>query len=145
MPYAATRYLDTIRDEEFTADVDQPHTFNVYGSYRISDRTNVSGRFRVGSNVPLVGYLRQTNDRFLLTSTRNELRLPSYSRLDLRATRTYEVAEGRLSLFVEVINLYNRRNVRARSIRLNQRRMEAFNVTEEMFPILPSIGFMVEF
>ena len=85
------------------------------------------------------------NDRYFLTSTRNELRLPSYSRLDLRATRTYAVAEGRLSLFVEVINLYNRRNVRARSIRLNQRRMEAFNVTEEMFPILPSVGIMVEF
>ena len=98
-----------------------------------------------GSNVPLVGYLRETNDRFFLTSTRNGLRLPSYSRLDLRATRTYAVAEGRLSLFVEVINLYNRRNVRARSLRLNQRRMEAFNVTEEMFPILPSIGMMVEF
>ena len=143
--YAATRYVDTIRDEEFIADVDQRHTFNVYGSYRINDRTNVSGRFRVGSNVPLVGYLRETNDRYFLTSTRNALRLPSYSRLDLRATRTYAVAEGRLSLFVEVINLYNRRNVRARSLRLNQRRMEAFNVTEEMFPILPSIGMMVEF
>jgi hypothetical protein len=143
--YAATDYLDTIRDEEFIADVDQRHTFNVYGSYRISDRTNVSGRFRAGSNVPLVGYLRQNSDRYFLTSTRNELRLPSYSRLDLRATRTYEVAEGRLSLFVEVINLYNRRNLRARSIRLNQRRMEAFNVTEEMFPILPSVGIMVEF
>jgi hypothetical protein len=143
--YADTRYLDTIRDEEFTADVDQRHTFNLYGSYRISDRTNVSGRFRVGSNVPLVGYLRQTADRYFLTSTRNALRLPSYSRLDVRATRTYAVADGRLSLFVEVINLYNRRNVRARSLRLNQRRMEAFNVTEEMFPILPSVGIMVEF
>ena len=143
--YAATNYLDTIRDEEFIADVDQRHTFNVYGSYRINDRTNVSGRFRAGSNVPLIGYLRENNARFFLTSTRNELRLPSYSRLDLRATRTYEVAEGRLSLFVEVINLYNRRNLRARSIRLNSRRMEAFNVTEEMFPILPSVGIMVEF
>jgi TonB dependent receptor/TonB-dependent Receptor Plug Domain/CarboxypepD_reg-like domain len=143
--YAATRYMDTIRDEEFIADVDQRHTFNVYGSYRISDRTNVSGRFRAGSNVPLVGYLRQNSDRYFLTSMRNELRLPTYSRLDLRATRTYEVAEGRLSLFVEVINLYNRRNLRARSIRLNSRRMEAFNVTEEMFPILPSVGVMVEF
>ena len=143
--YAATHYVDTIRDEEFIADVDQRHTFNVYGSYRITDRTNVSGRFRAGSNVPLVGYLRENADCFFLSTTRNELRLPSYSRLDLRATRTYAVAEGRLSLFVEVINLYNRRNFRARSIGLNARRMEAFHVTEEMFPILPSVGIMVEF
>jgi hypothetical protein len=143
--YADTQYLDTIRDEAFIADVDQRHTFNVYGSYRINDRTNVSGRFRAGSNVPLVGYLRENANRFFLTSTRNELRLPTFTRLDLRATRTYEVAEGRLSLFVEVINVYNRRNVRARSLRLNSRRMEAFNVTEEMFPILPSVGIMVEF
>jgi outer membrane receptor for ferrienterochelin and colicin len=143
--YAATRYLDTIRDEAYIADVDQRHTFNVYGSYRINDRTNVAGRFRVGSNVPLAGYLRYSDDRYFVSSMRNELRLPSYSRLDLRATRTYTVADGRLSLFAEVINIYNRRNVRARSFRFNQRRMEAFNVTEEMFPILPSVGIMVEF
>ena len=111
--YAATDYLDTIRDEEFIADVDQRHTFNVYGSYRISDRTNVSAASASAPTFRWSAICGRTNERYFLTSTRNALRLPSYSRLDLRATRTYAVAEGRLSLFVEVINLYNRRNVRA--------------------------------
>lgn len=145
--YASTRYRDPVRGETFVSDVDQRHTLNLYGSYRLNDRTNIAGRFRVGSNGPLVGYYREDAGRFFLSDARNALRLPTYSRLDLRATRTYDVPGGRFTLFAEVINLYNRRNVRARSARIapSSRRFEAFNVNEEMFPIIPSLGMTVEF
>lgn len=143
--YAATRYQDSMTGEAFISDVDQRHTLNVYGSYRFSDRTNVSGRVRVGSNAPLVGYYERVGERLFLSDTRNALRLPTYSRMDLRAARTYTIAGGRLTLFVEVINVFNRRNVRAKTGDISFRRLEVFDVTEPMFPIIPSAGVTVEF
>ena len=40
------------------------------------------------------------------------MRLPSYSRVDLRANRTFNWSRKRLTLFAEVINVLNRDNVR---------------------------------
>ena len=84
--------------------------------------------------------------RYFITAERNLTRLPFYSRLDLRGNRTFDVAGGRLTLFVEIINVWNRRNLRGREaygITFGSR--EAFGVTEKLFPIVPSAGFLLEF
>jgi hypothetical protein len=143
--YAATDYRDFYTGETFAGDADQRHTLNVYGSYRLSDRMNVSTRFRAGSNVPITGYYTNTGDRLFLSTTRNAVRLPAYSRLDLRGARTYAVSGGRLTLFVEVLNALNQGNVRATWPRINTRTLETTRVLERMFPILPSAGVSVEF
>ena len=87
---------------------------NVYAHYRLTSRTSVSARFRAATNTPLVGYYRQVGAVSVLGDERNRTRLPFYSRLDLRGNRTFDVAGGRLTLFVEIINAYNRRNLRGR-------------------------------
>jgi hypothetical protein len=144
--YANTRYTDVETGETFVGDFDQRHTFNAYGSYRLSDRTSLSARFRYGSNTPLVGYYyREASGLYFLGSERNTTRLPIYSRLDLRADRTFQVSQGRLTLFVEVINLYNRRNLRAHSAFVDPFTLLVDGVTEKLFPIIPSIGMTVEF
>src|SRR4029077_11533549 len=42
--YGVARYDDTLTGESFWSDLDQRHTVNVYGSYRLSDRASVSAR-----------------------------------------------------------------------------------------------------
>jgi hypothetical protein len=144
--YANTRYTDDVTHESFVGDFDQRHTFNAYGSYRLSDRTSLSARFRYGSNTPLVGYYyREASGLSFLGAERNTTRLPTYSRLDVRADRTFQVSQGRLTLFVEVINLYNRRNLRAHSAFVDPFTLVVDGVTEKLFPIIPSIGMTVEF
>jgi outer membrane receptor for ferrienterochelin and colicin len=144
--YANTQYTDTLRGETFVGDFDQRHTFNAYGSYRLSDRTSVSARFRYGSNTPLTGYYYQeSTGLYFLGDERNTTRLPTYSRLDLRANRMFQVAQGRLTLFVEVINLYNRRNLRAHSSFVDPFTLLVDGVTEKLFPIIPSVGMTLEF
>jgi len=144
--YADTHYTDEITHESFVGDFDQRHTFNAYASYRLSDRTSISSRFRYGSNTPLVGYYyRESSGLYFLGDTRNTTRLPTYSRLDLRANRTFQISEGRLTLFVEVINVYNRRNLRAHSAFVDPYTLLVDGVTEKLFPIIPSIGMTVEF
>ena len=93
---------------------------NVYAHYRLSSRSSVSGRLRAATNTPLAGYYTELPDgRIFLGEERNRVRLPFYSRLDLRANRTFDVGRSRLTLHVEVVNVYNRRNERgARQPRL---------------------------
>ena len=158
--YAKHRYTDAGTGEQFDADVDQRHTLSVYGSYRVSHRSTVSAKLRYGSNYPLVGYLgEQRADGgasipplfggamplfYQLAEERNRLRLPAYTRLDIRADRTFSWASRRVILFAEVANTLNRRNVRNVPYDVD-RRGRVFSPTDSLMPIVPSAGFVVEF
>jgi hypothetical protein len=142
------RYHDTISGESFWGDFDQRHTVNLYGIYRVNDRLSLSARLRVGSNFPTVGYWAAgagTNFVGDASAGRNTLRVPSYSRLDARANRTFTWDQKRLTLFVEAINVYNRSNLRAALPSINRRTFEATGLFEHMIPLIPSVGLLLEF
>ena len=143
--YGRSRYDDASTGEAFFGDLDQRHTFNVYGFIRASDRVSFSTKARIGSNVPAPGYYRAVNDIVLLSETRNEMRLPAYARIDLRANRTFNWSRSRLTLFAEVINVLNRDNVRFNPPSINRFSLEVHNIFEQMVPILPSVGVLIEF
>jgi hypothetical protein len=139
-----TKYRDTERNEEFWGDYDQRHTINVFGQYRWSPRTSVSARFRYGSNYPLVGYFDGRDEAMYVGSTRNVLRVPVYSRLDVRANRSFDFTHGRMTLFAEVINVLNHENVRQDFHGFNAHLR--FNYPfEELFGVMPTVGVLIEF
>jgi hypothetical protein len=142
--WAHTQYDDTRTGESFDGDFDQRHTLNVFVQQRLSYRMNVSMKLRVGSNVPVVGYFEGTTDALRLGSERNRVRLPVYSRLDLRASRTFTFSRQRLTLFVEVVNTTARQNFGQSdgSIRPS---LEAVGYVEKLFPLVPSAGILIEF
>jgi hypothetical protein len=143
---ASTEYRDTIAAETFSADYDQRHTLNIYGVYRFSDRMSFSSRFRAGSNFPAPGYYESGGDgRYFLSTERNNLRVPVYTRLDIRANRTFTWQTRRLTVFIEALNLYNRMNVRAASPGINGNTFQVFGIFDSMFPRIPSAGFLLEF
>ncbi len=131
--------------ETYPADFDQRHTVNIYSSYRWSAKMSLSGRFRFGSNFPINGYFEPRGDHWTLSTERNQTRLPEYARLDLRADRAFTYRKRRLTLFVEVINVFNRDNFRARSGILNFATRDVLDITERVFPLLPSAGVLIEF
>jgi hypothetical protein len=151
------QYTDTRTGESFWADADQRHTLSLYGNYRVSSRSSVSARYRYGSNYPMVGYIGAPPPSlgpgplvdgrplyFGLTDQRNTLRLPAYSRLDLRADRAFNWSGRRIVLFVEVANVLNRENVRNASYFVD-RAGRVFDTMESLMPIVPSGGFVIEF
>ena len=144
--WARTHYRDWLTGETFDGDFDQRHTFNVFAQQRLSYRMTVSGKLRVGSNVPLVGYFEGTTvpDALKLFTLRNDVRLPMYARLDLRANRTFTFQRSRLTLFVEVMNVLARSNLRQTdgSIRLN---LDAVGFVDRLLPRVPSAGLLFEF
>jgi outer membrane receptor for ferrienterochelin and colicin len=95
--YSHTKHHDTVSDERFDADQDQRHTLNVFALQRLSYRMTVGAKLRIGSNFPLVGYFEQQDDLLFLSSERNRVRLPLYSRLDVRVNRTFTFSRSRTS------------------------------------------------
>ena len=131
--------------ETFPSDYDQRHTVNAYVAYRWGGRTSLSARMRYGSNFPIPGYFGQDANGYTLSSQRSGLRLPAYSRLDLRADRTFTYRKSRLTLFVEVVNATNHDNYRANSPGVNIGTRRVFGPMESLFPLLPVAGVLVEF
>jgi hypothetical protein len=139
------RYADRVTGESFYGEFDQRHTFNIYGSYRKSDRVSFSAKARVGSNVPAPGYFSDIGGLIFLSATRNDLRMPVYARVDLRANRTFNWSRSRLTLFAEIMNVLNRDNVRFVPPGVSVRSRTVRNIFEPMIPIVPSLGVLIEF
>jgi outer membrane receptor protein involved in Fe transport len=77
-------------------------------------------------------------------------RLPAYHRLDLRASRTTSVGRGRLTLFIDIQNLYDQENLRGLEIDSKtwaaqpDGRILATFKEEAWFGIMPSFGISWE-
>jgi hypothetical protein len=143
--FGHSRYSDLVSGEQFWGDLDQRHALNAYTSYRVSTRWNLGAKLRIGSNFPVPGYYRELDDTFFISDRRNEERLPVYARLDIRASRTFTWARGRLTLFGEVINVLDRDNVRSNPPSIDSRTWQARRLFETMIPIVPSAGILIEF
>ena len=111
----------------------------------MSDRLSFSARFRAGSNFPAAGYWTERDGNIYVGSERNTLRVPRYSRLDVRMNRTFTWERKRLTLFVEGLNVANRENVRAILPSVDRRTFQASRLFETMVPLVPSVGVLIEF
>jgi hypothetical protein len=149
-----TKYANTFTGEEFDGDYDQRHTLNLYGVYRFNDRMSFSTRFRAGSNFPAPGYYEsraistssgQEATLYFLSSARNNVRVPVYTRFDVRVNRTFAWRSTRLTLFAEALNAYDRENVRATEPGINGNTHQVFGLFDSMFPLIPSAGLLLEF
>jgi len=79
----------------------------------------------------------------------NDDRLPGYSRVDLRASRSVRMRSGRLNFFVDVLNLLNHANVsRVDHFDINVDRSGNVTTkrhTKSIVPLLPSFGIAWQF
>lgn len=95
----------------------------------------------------LPDWLGNKNAIALYPSTINSFNLPYYSRFDISLTYDIDYEGWSLSPYLQVFNLFNRKNVwfiqYKNEIKDNNVHQEIENVN--MFPILPSIGVSVKF
>jgi len=74
----------------------------------------------------------------------NGERLPDYHRLDARGTKSFGVGRGRVEVFVDVFNVYNRINLRGFAYhltRLGKSWVSKRTPGEQLLPRLPTLGF----
>jgi hypothetical protein len=131
---------------KFPADYDLRHSVTAFASYRLRPTVNVSGRAVYGSGLPARGFYEYRDGAYFLAENRNQVRLPHYQRTDLRVNKMFVHDAWKLSLFGEVINVFNRRNLRFTDLDSYDSRTGAARLAiDRMFPILPSAGLVVEF
>ena len=106
---------------------------------------NLSLRWSYGSNFPIPGYLTKVGSLYYLTTVRDQLRLPSYQRADFRVNKAWTLKRWRASLYGEVVNLTNRTNYLFDSFNgYTTSTHQAYITLDKMFPILPSVGLVLE-
>jgi TonB dependent receptor-like, beta-barrel/CarboxypepD_reg-like domain/TonB-dependent Receptor Plug Domain len=142
--YSRTQLTDSETGLRFVSDTDQRHTVNVYGSYRFTDTWDVSGAWRYGSGQPIPGFFRQLGSDYFVTDQRNLVRVPDYSRLDVRLSKAFLFKRWKLTLTGEVINLLNRDNVRYAGFDGFGSDGRVFGRLDRMLPLLPSAGVVIE-
>jgi hypothetical protein len=144
--FSYARERDGLEGTRYWSANDQRHIVNTYLSYRVTSSLNLSGRWSHGSGEPIPGFLTQSDGSYFLAPQRNQLRLPAYQRVDFRANRSFTYDVWKLTLYGEVINLTNRRNIRFLSFDgANATTNRAFITTERVFPIVPVAGITLEF
>jgi hypothetical protein len=142
--YGRATYAGTL-DADFAGPFDQRHLLTVAVTAHLGARWDASGTVRLASNWPYDGWFRGVGDRVLLSSERNDLRLPDYGRVDVRVRRRVTLPRGQLLLFGEVINVTNARNLRQVSASIDVRTAVVTRLSERQLPIIPAVGVAYEF
>jgi hypothetical protein len=144
--YGRAIVTDDVLGLKFPSDYDQRHTLNFYASRRIRPTVNVSGRFTYGSGMPFPAFYAVDSKGYLLSVDRNALRAPAYQRTDLRLNKAYVKRKVKTTLFGEIVNITNHKNRDFDSPGpydpTTGRTIPNFY---SMFPILPSVGMLLEF
>jgi hypothetical protein len=144
--YGRTRMRDGEARIAYPADQDQRHTVNIFASWRVRPTVNLSLKGLYGSGYPLPGFYRMQAGQYYLAESRNALRTDAYSRVDARINKAYVFVRWKLTLYGEVVNLLNRSNYRFDSFGgYNAKTGRATVALDRMFPIIPSIGVVLEF
>jgi len=136
--------LAKVRSASSHGDFDQRHTLNAFVQQRISYRMIVGAKLRLGSNFPIAGYFSGTPAALFVSGDRNRVRLPFYSRLDLRVARTFTFTRRRLTLFAEVMNALGRNNL-GQADGVVRASRKADNFVARLIPFVPSAGILIEF
>jgi hypothetical protein len=144
--YGRTVVRDGELNLQFPSDYDQRHTFNIYGSRRLRPTVNLSARFTYGSGMPFPGFYKVVDGGYALSVQRNGVRASAYQRTDLRLNKAFVKQKYTATLFGEIVNLTNHRNRDFDSpgpydVTIGR----TFPTFFSMFPILPSVGLVLEF
>lgn len=127
-------------------DFDQPVILDVVASYRLPAGFRIGARWRYVSGNPETPFITAIYDAdsdsyIALNGEYNSERLPSFHALDIRIDKDINFRRWKLTFYVDIQNVYNRKNPEST--------IYNFDYTEKEFlyslPILPNVGFKAQF
>jgi TonB family protein len=135
-------YQQTHPDSDVVATAfDQPHVLNAVASYKPGGGWEFGGRFQLASGRPDTPVIGATYDadsgRYVpIRGTARSIRTPMFLQLDARLEHDWLYERWSLGLYLDIINVTNRKNVEA--LQYDYRFRNSSPVTG--FPILPTLG-----
>ena len=129
---------------------DQTHVATLAATYRLTPtwEIGVKWQYRTGNPyTPVRGATLDTDPRngeliyIPNYAETNSGRLPSYHRLDMKVSKAFRFNSWEMSLFLELLNAYNRKNL------LDFSYSDDYTEKDEIyqFPIIPYLGITTEF
>ncbi|MGD0525251.1 MAG: TonB family protein [Polyangiaceae bacterium] len=126
---------------------DETHVLTVLGSYRIGRGWELGMRYRLSSGYMYTpnayGFYDENIGAYLPLSAypADGSRLPLFHSLDVRVDKTWAFGWGKLSAYLDILNIYNQGNVDGLTYDYNYTHMAYAND----LPIIPSLGMRVEY
>ncbi len=152
LDYAYAKTEDEISGEPVPRQIDQRHAVNLDANYHLGRNwdVNVAWRFHSGwRTTPISLEERPTGDGDTVLvpvlGPSNSERLPDYHRLDVRLSRRWPLTSGSLTAFIDVQNLYNRRNVAGFDLEIDEEAREIVAKEESWPGFFASAGITWEF
>lgn len=142
--YGVARLVDGQTGRTLPHDTDQRHSLSATASMAGPGRLRLGGALRLGSGLPATFSGPASRTMPGTVAPPAPRRLAPYARLDLRAEHPLDVRSGRLTLFLEAINVLNHTNVGLAGYR-PAAGGEVIGVTETLFPRLVTAGVRLEF
>jgi hypothetical protein len=153
LAYSWARAEDRLAGAWVPRPLDQPQTLALDLNVRLPKAWNLNLAWRAHTGWPTTPVTaRRVTDpddpeepRFAAVfGPLNSERFPPYHRLDLRASRRWELRAGRMTFFVDVQNLYDRRNLAGYSVQLDED-TGALSLEKQYWAgIFPSLGIAWE-
>ncbi len=141
--YSVSEVSDTAKT--FYAEEDTRHAFKAGLSYSLGPRWQFYCNFTWHSGNPYTP--RDTSNGALIPLAPNSKRLPNYHSLSVRVTRIWKGKITQTEAYLQVLNLYNRKNVHeyAHTLKKEDEEWVFMKSAEGLFPVLPTIGVNVRF
>ena len=151
--YVLSQADDEVQGRWVPRAVDQRHAMTFVASYRPKPHWSIGGSWQYHSGWPAtVTHFRgeRVGNSLWSVMTFGELngeRLPSYHRLDLRATRLFQIGDQRISVYLDVFNAYNRRNAGGYeyNVYVQNGQLTSQRQYESLLPRIPTFGVNWEF
>ncbi len=153
--YSVSIFIDENGEKYYTS-FDRRHNFNIIINYKLPYRFKLSCLWTYGTGLPYTGfagrwkkfYYDQIDDSYKyiwvpIDGKKNGNRYPPYHRLDLGVERNFYLKKLDITLKLQVINLYNNKNIILYTVDYSKEPPEMRSVSS--FPIFPFIGVEVKF
>ena len=154
--YGIAKYKSNINSNWLPFNFDRRHAFSVFCNYKIFQNIKLNLLWRIASGLPYnpvygLVFSQEYDNNVFLIDRQNKNYFSSYQRLDLRINYEFRLFNKLTSFYFEVINAYNHKNIYDQiwdidSIDANDPdSKKVFVRTIYMLPILPTIGFSINF
>lgn len=129
LSYAYSRWLRRDQPEAPLSlhPYDRPHVATLAGSYSLTPALEIGAKWRYSTGnpyTPTIGFTRSEETKqdpkygevrvisaIPVLGDVNSLRVPSYHRLDIRVKKTFIFNRWEMGVFLELMNVYNRKNI----------------------------------
>jgi TonB family protein len=133
-------------EPKYLFEFDQTHVLTALGSYKLGRGWQLGARFRYVTGSPYTPKLGGVMDYDagvyspISSPDRNSSRLPAFQQLDVRVDKTWTFKNFSLTVYADVQNVYNHKNVEAQGDNYN------YSKTTPVYglPLLPIIGIRGE-